>query len=312
MTPSKERNTDPQSRSPRDTAEPEFHRPPARQLEPWFVRFNRFCVRAWLFAVASVFDLLTWPAKTLGLAVLPEGVKFYVYMWWMTASMLFIWGLTICEKLVLKLRAPRRTDVTAPLKAIANSFFSKVFPTFAYEGRSRARSGSGSFGSASSIAGDADGLGNDCPFVMVHGMAGWGRGTEWLPSYWGGAEAMDRITFTPRLGPMSSQHHRACELFAQLQGGTVDYGEEISHRLGHDRYGRTCVDVVSVACAQSSLGQACCWRVILAARKRVECGLPDVSVATAITAPMESVVLAGLMAFFAGSFVARKKCVTDF
>jgi hypothetical protein len=233
------------SPSPRDAAEPEFHRPPARKYEPWLVRLNRFCVRAWLFTVASVFDLLTWPAKTVGLAVLPESVKFYVYMWWMTWSMLFIWGLTICEKLVLKLRAPRRTDVTAPLQAIANSFFSKVFPTFGYDDRSRARSGSGSFCSASNVAGgDADGPGNDCPFVMVHGMAGWGRGTEWLPSYWGGAESMDRITFTPRLGPMSSQHHRACELFAQLKGGTVDYGEEISHRLGHDRYGRTCVDAV--------------------------------------------------------------------
>jgi hypothetical protein len=34
-------------------------------------------------------------------------------------------------------------------------------------------------------------------------------------------------------------HDRACEIFAQLKGGRVDYGEEHAARFGHNRYGRT-------------------------------------------------------------------------
>lgn len=169
----------------------------------------------------------------MGTAVLPIGVKFHFYTWWMTFSMLIIWAVTICEKLVLKVRYPRRDDVNKifPFQKIAKSFFSKVFPTFAYPRvGAKYKDGAG-----------ATIPGNDCPFVLVHGLAGWGTGTSWFPSYWGGAEAMNRQIFIPALGPLSSHHHRACELFAQLKGGTVDYGEAVSRRLGHDRYGRTCV-----------------------------------------------------------------------
>eukprot|EP00750_Incisomonas_marina_P018536 INCI3001.1.p2 GENE.INCI3001.1~~INCI3001.1.p2 ORF type:complete len:168 (+),score=27.57 INCI3001.1:501-1004(+) len=111
--------------SPRTLREPTFHDPPERKREPFLVRLNRFFARLWLFTFAGIFDVLTWPAKKIGLAVLPEGMKFYVYMWWITASAAFIWAITICEKLVLKMRAPRRTDVTRlfPLQAIAKSFF---------------------------------------------------------------------------------------------------------------------------------------------------------------------------------------------
>eukprot|EP01134_Creolimax_fragrantissima_P008297 CFRG8297T1 len=41
------------------------------------------------------------------------------------------------------------------------------------------------------------------------------------------------------IGTVSSLHDRACELFFQLVGGRVDYGEEHSRRCGHNRYGRT-------------------------------------------------------------------------
>jgi hypothetical protein len=37
---------------------------------------------------------------------------------------------------------------------------------------------------------------------------------------------------------LSSLHDRACEIFAQIKGGIVDYGEEHSAEFGHERYGR--------------------------------------------------------------------------
>ncbi|OZJ06134.1 hypothetical protein BZG36_01016 [Bifiguratus adelaidae] len=39
-------------------------------------------------------------------------------------------------------------------------------------------------------------------------------------------------------GQCSSVHDRACEVFYQLKGGRVDYGEQHSQEYGHDRYGR--------------------------------------------------------------------------
>ncbi|KAH8822751.1 alpha/beta-hydrolase [Flagelloscypha sp. PMI_526] len=47
-----------------------------------------------------------------------------------------------------------------------------------------------------------------------------------------------RIIF-PHIGPVSSLHDRACELFAALKGGIVDYGEEHSKNHRHSRFGRT-------------------------------------------------------------------------
>ena len=38
---------------------------------------------------------------------------------------------------------------------------------------------------------------------------------------------------------VGSLHDRACEIFYQLVGGTVDYGEEHSREHGHARFGRT-------------------------------------------------------------------------
>ena len=45
------------------------------------------------------------------------------------------------------------------------------------------------------------------------------------------------VVFAP-IGPVSSLHDRACELFYALRGGTVDYGEQHAKQHGHARYGR--------------------------------------------------------------------------
>lgn len=46
-----------------------------------------------------------------------------------------------------------------------------------------------------------------------------------------------RIIFAP-LGPCSSLHDRACELFYALKGGRIDYGKEHSKQHRHSRFGR--------------------------------------------------------------------------
>ncbi|MCP4129693.1 MAG: hypothetical protein GY754_01635 [bacterium] len=44
--------------------------------------------------------------------------------------------------------------------------------------------------------------------------------------------------FYPSIGPISSHHDRACELFYQLKGGRVDYGEEHANTFQHRRFGK--------------------------------------------------------------------------
>ena len=87
------------------------------------------------------------------------------------------------------------------------------------------------------------------PYIFVHGFLGWGEdeGINNDLSYWGatschlmpklrekGIECRDAS-----VGPFSSNWDRACELYAQLTGTTVDYG--VAHSKAHDhlRYGRT-------------------------------------------------------------------------
>lgn len=87
------------------------------------------------------------------------------------------------------------------------------------------------------------------PYVLVHGLGGWGEGTgidEAVP-YWGSTsgnlsemlreEGYEVIT--PSVGPVSSAWDRACELYAQLTGTRVDYGEAHAKEHNHERYGRT-------------------------------------------------------------------------
>ncbi|PAA75235.1 hypothetical protein BOX15_Mlig033366g1 [Macrostomum lignano] len=90
----------------------------------------------------------------------------------------------------------------------------------------------------------------DCtqpPVVLVHGLFGFGPDEMLTPKgrvhYW--ETAIDRDTnfhgllvLEASVGPISSYHDRACELFAQIVGCRVDYGEQHSLTHRHDRYGR--------------------------------------------------------------------------
>ncbi len=87
------------------------------------------------------------------------------------------------------------------------------------------------------------------PYVLVHGLAGYGEGDgiNDTVQYWG-ATSGDLKTYlteqgytvhTPSVGPFSSAWDRACELYAQLTGTTVDYGEAHSKEHNHARFGET-------------------------------------------------------------------------
>ncbi|WP_234122480.1 esterase/lipase family protein [Clostridium hydrogenum] len=89
-------------------------------------------------------------------------------------------------------------------------------------------------------------LNNNYPIVMVHGLFGWGNDELFGINYWGGENSLKTLlenngykVFTPTIGSISSNWDRACELYAYLKGGTVDYGEAHSRKNGHARYGRT-------------------------------------------------------------------------
>ena len=87
------------------------------------------------------------------------------------------------------------------------------------------------------------------PFVLVHGMLGFGKDEfmNLVCPYWGmlsgslPAYLTDQgfEVYDPSVGKYSSAWDRACELYAQLMGGTVDYGVAHSEKYGHKRYGRT-------------------------------------------------------------------------
>lgn len=87
------------------------------------------------------------------------------------------------------------------------------------------------------------------PFVFVHGLMGWGERSTLDPilPYWGmtTGSLMDYLSskgyesYAAQVGPLSSAWDRACELYAQLTGTTVDYGLAHSAEKGHDRFGIT-------------------------------------------------------------------------
>ena len=88
--------------------------------------------------------------------------------------------------------------------------------------------------------------GNSYPIVLVHGWTGWGRGElGGRIRYWGGLgdlqEHLNSVgydTHTATVGPISSNWDRACELYAVIKGGRVDYGAAHARRHRHARYGR--------------------------------------------------------------------------
>ncbi len=87
------------------------------------------------------------------------------------------------------------------------------------------------------------------PYVLVHGLGGYGedRGINEYSEYWGSStgdlsaylEEEGYQVYEPSVGPVSSTWDRTCELYAQLTGTTVDYGEAHSKEHNHARYGRT-------------------------------------------------------------------------
>lgn len=89
---------------------------------------------------------------------------------------------------------------------------------------------------------------NNYPFIFVHGMFGWGEneGINKIIPYWGATTGSltDYISdmgfecYAASVGPISSAWDQACELYAQLTGTTVDYGEAHSKKFGHARFGR--------------------------------------------------------------------------
>jgi len=78
--------------------------------------------------------------------------------------------------------------------------------------------------------------------VFVHGMAGWGpKDLGGKFPYWGEALAQfgpEFRVFEAKCGPVSSLHDRACEVFAQIFGTRVDYGEAHGAAAGHARFSR--------------------------------------------------------------------------
>ena len=91
---------------------------------------------------------------------------------------------------------------------------------------------------------------NNYPFIVVHGFLGYGEGSALnsvLP-YFGfrpdrkvvkQARSMGFEVYAPSLGGFNSMWDRACDLYAQIIGGTTDYGKVHSELFGHLRYGRT-------------------------------------------------------------------------
>lgn len=74
------------------------------------------------------------------------------------------------------------------------------------------------------------------PFVLIHGYDNFGNSF---------GKACDIIReqgyecYSPHIGPFTGMWDRACELYAMLKGGTVDYGKVHSKKNHHKRYGKT-------------------------------------------------------------------------
>ena len=86
--------------------------------------------------------------------------------------------------------------------------------------------------------------------VLVTGLLGYGEesGLSFPLPYFGSQDGLVNIcdeleaagyeSYVTAAGPMSSAWDRACELYAELTGTRVDYGEAHSKQYGHERYGR--------------------------------------------------------------------------
>ena len=95
---------------------------------------------------------------------------------------------------------------------------------------------------------------NRYPIILVHGFMGFGREMSDDFFYWGGTTDLQKELIqagfdvrTASIGPVSSNWDRACELYAVIKGGQVDYGKAHSENFGHAQYGRTFEETEEVA-----------------------------------------------------------------
>ena len=85
------------------------------------------------------------------------------------------------------------------------------------------------------------------PYILVHGLGGFGESEDKSVSYWGATtgslpeylRSKGNTVVAPTIGPYSSTWDRVCELYAQLTGTQVDYGKAHSEAHNHARFGRT-------------------------------------------------------------------------
>lgn len=87
---------------------------------------------------------------------------------------------------------------------------------------------------------------NRYPVVLVYGFMGFDHLSFPDFFYWGGTWSMEQKlrelgfeVYTAKIGPVTSVYDRACELYAAIKGGQVDYGAAHSGEAGHLRFGRT-------------------------------------------------------------------------
>ena len=80
---------------------------------------------------------------------------------------------------------------------------------------------------------------NKYPIIFVHGFMGWGPDEMAGYKYWGGKNDITNYlkeqgfeVYTASVGPVSSNWDRAVELFYQIKGGQVDYGQDHAKTYG--------------------------------------------------------------------------------
>lgn len=87
------------------------------------------------------------------------------------------------------------------------------------------------------------------PVILIPGLVGYGEENainKVMPYFGLTATSVQKVIrdmgipcYSPNFGALSGAWARACELYAQILGGTVDYGEAHSKKYGHPRYGKT-------------------------------------------------------------------------
>lgn len=101
--------------------------------------------------------------------------------------------------------------------------------------------------SSAPVSTSTEGYKTNYKYVFVHGLSGWGSYDfqNKFIKYWGmmNGDMLGTLNkegfecYAASVDPKGSAWDRACELYAQLTGTVVDYGQEHSTRCNHERYG---------------------------------------------------------------------------